>query len=49
MLQVLIVNKKRYLINTESVSAEAACKSVLSRHDQDAIIDWENPTLKDVL
>ncbi len=36
MLQVLVVNKKRYLINKESISAEAACKSVLSRQEQDA-------------
>jgi hypothetical protein len=49
MLQVLIVNKKRFLINTESAFAENICQDILLRYGRDAVIDWEEPTLQDVL
>ena len=49
MLQVLIVNNERYLINTESSLAETICQDIISRHSNEAIIDWAEPTLKDVL
>jgi len=49
MLQVLVVNNNRYLINTKSGAVDKTCQEILDHYPPDAVIEFVEPTLKDVL
>ena len=50
-MEVLIVNKVRYLINTGAPQhhQDADCQRILSQHPLDAIVEWDEvPTKQDL-
>lgn len=42
MLEVMIVNGKRHLINTQSTSVDNTCEYILSKYPQDAAIEFDS-------
>ncbi len=48
-MKVLVVNGDRYLINPKSMACEKRCIEILKNYNDDAIVDFVEPTLNDVL
>lgn len=48
MLQILIANNNRYLIETESKAVDKTCEEILKHHPTDTIVEFVEPTLEDV-
>jgi len=48
-MQVMVVNGNRYLINPESKACDSTCERILEQYPKDAVVEFEEPKLKDVL
>lgn len=48
MLQILIANNNRYLIETESKAVDKTCEDILKHCPIDEVVEFSKPTLDDV-
>lgn len=48
MLQTMVVNNNRYLIETESKSVDKTCEDILKQYPTNAIVEFVKPTSEDV-
>lgn len=47
-LQVMIVNSKRYLIQSDSLTVDSFCESILSQHPSDALVEFDTVKEQDL-
>lgn len=48
MLEVIVINGKRHLINTATNTVDEVCQSLLKYQPQDAIVDFDIVRPKDL-
>lgn len=48
-LTVMVVDGKRFLINEETKASDKVCKDILEQYPSDVIVEFEVPTLADVI
>lgn len=48
MLEIIVINGKRHLINTASNTVDEVCQSLLKHQPQDAIVDFDIVRPKDL-